>query len=914
MYTYENKQEKQETRNVGNTGNVENDTLQLKDNENQTMGFVDNRPRAIYQRKENNTGLPDGLKAGVENLAGMDMSDVRVHRNSLKPAAVSAYAYTQGTDIHLGPGQERHLPHEAWHAVQQKQGRVTSTRQMKGGVNINDDAGLEKEANVMGQKSARFPNLTGSPPPGGDSLTHRQPPVNGPVQGVFQKVKGKINIDPKNKKLYSEEDQIGAPSIIKELGTDTVFTQDRSGLHPVSLYIDSDTDNFYRFIGQHDEMVIMQRLTDHFQVLVGKKDFEPIDGDQDAQDIRLNISTYEIGDPDRDAPMDITTFTQGDESTVYYTGEASKPGLDTNFTANVSLVPVKKGWDSYPSPSTGVEMEDLPLPEQRYSADQVWVRDIRIGDKERPPTRFYPKQQSHTSSWTLVREAVMSKKNQMLNDLIKTIDEELAALRKHNPDTSVIEMLSMVPEGHLEKLRSESQPIDFWQLIVGRLIEVYVRAYQLASHATFKRGRALYHNEAQSMEMLRNNEATVRQGQPPVDSFTDLSDAVGNLLDVQFNLSLKRMDYAVAVQDWLDFLSNSFPALMKAHGAAIVDPHLKEEVSPGVKKDLGVSDVEGLLGHYNVSRPSQFTGIADPNKPIVQGGFRFQGYELPEKFQSNFVADVRLIPLEQGKSEPFDIQFQDQPVQQIEAMVYSPAQLLIDHIKISDSDRPKTKFEVKQQAHTVPWTMVRKHIIQAAKQEKLDDFLTFIEHSFQLFKKDLAKLDVVPHLDDLLNTIQNLKTSTLPANQWHDAISLILFDYFTIYQMSESASYISEEVITHGRPLGHGEAGNMNKLFHNELSFSEGKGLHDPPEKVVEAAQNLLDVEIRETLTAELWTKAILHWIEALKTLFPNLMREGYAQIVTSFVEEDLPAPVQAAESVKTRKDLINKFHPGTFP
>ncbi|HAP61901.1 MAG TPA: hypothetical protein DCR93_21180, partial [Cytophagales bacterium] len=36
-----------------------------------------------------------------------------------------------GTDIHLAPGQQKHLPHEAWHVVQQKQGRVKPTLQPK---------------------------------------------------------------------------------------------------------------------------------------------------------------------------------------------------------------------------------------------------------------------------------------------------------------------------------------------------------------------------------------------------------------------------------------------------------------------------------------------------------------------------------------------------------------------------------------------------------------------------------------------------------------------------------------------------------------------------------------------------------------------------------------------------------------
>lgn len=43
-----------------------------------------------------------------------------------------ALADTQGTDNHVGPGQEQHLPHDAWHVVRQKQGRVKPTLQMKG--------------------------------------------------------------------------------------------------------------------------------------------------------------------------------------------------------------------------------------------------------------------------------------------------------------------------------------------------------------------------------------------------------------------------------------------------------------------------------------------------------------------------------------------------------------------------------------------------------------------------------------------------------------------------------------------------------------------------------------------------------------------------------------------------------------
>ena len=99
---------KQPGRNSGSKG-----AIQLKDN----------RPRAVTQ-KQNKTGLPDQLKSGIENLSGYSMDDVKVHYNSGAPAQLNAHAYAQGTNIHIAPGQEKHLPHEAWHVVQQKQGRA----------------------------------------------------------------------------------------------------------------------------------------------------------------------------------------------------------------------------------------------------------------------------------------------------------------------------------------------------------------------------------------------------------------------------------------------------------------------------------------------------------------------------------------------------------------------------------------------------------------------------------------------------------------------------------------------------------------------------------------------------------------------------------------------------------------------
>ncbi|MEY8239827.1 MAG: DUF4157 domain-containing protein [Cycloclasticus sp.] len=103
-------------------------------------------------QKKNNTGLPNNVKAGIEHMSGMNMDHVKVHYNSPKPAQLNAHAYAQGSDIHMAPGQSQHVAHEAWHVVQQAQGRVAPTTQFAGQA-INDNQALETEADVMGAKA-----------------------------------------------------------------------------------------------------------------------------------------------------------------------------------------------------------------------------------------------------------------------------------------------------------------------------------------------------------------------------------------------------------------------------------------------------------------------------------------------------------------------------------------------------------------------------------------------------------------------------------------------------------------------------------------------------------------------------------------------------------------------------------------
>jgi hypothetical protein len=114
------------------------------------------RADAPIQRKDEeprDSGLPDPLRTGIEALSGVSMAGVQVHHNSDQPGRMHARAFTRSSEIHLAPGQERHLPHEAWHVVQQRQGRVAPTRRLPSNVPLNDDIGLEREADVMGARA-----------------------------------------------------------------------------------------------------------------------------------------------------------------------------------------------------------------------------------------------------------------------------------------------------------------------------------------------------------------------------------------------------------------------------------------------------------------------------------------------------------------------------------------------------------------------------------------------------------------------------------------------------------------------------------------------------------------------------------------------------------------------------------------
>ncbi|MGH1334679.1 MAG: DUF4157 domain-containing protein [Aureispira sp.] len=146
------------------------------------------------QQSANKTGIPDNLKASIEYMSQVSLSDVRVYYNSNKPAELAAkgkiqkdgqivqeaFAYTEGTNVYIAPGQEKHLAHELWHVVQQKLKQLSADQEV-GGTKINTEISEEKEADQQGKKAQSLKT-----PQGIRSSELANLPVKNPVaQGVF---------------------------------------------------------------------------------------------------------------------------------------------------------------------------------------------------------------------------------------------------------------------------------------------------------------------------------------------------------------------------------------------------------------------------------------------------------------------------------------------------------------------------------------------------------------------------------------------------------------------------------------------------------------------------------------------------------------------------------------------------------
>ena len=152
------------------------------------FGYMQKKKADQIEKRDNITGIPVQMKAYAENLYGSSLDNVRVHYHSEKPSQFNALGYTQGTNVYLGPGQEKHLMHELCHVIQQKKGIVKPTS-IEGGHAINDSRILEKEAESLEkqyEKEAPMQMLRNMAEQGSETMG--QPGLNSQYFGRYQVV------------------------------------------------------------------------------------------------------------------------------------------------------------------------------------------------------------------------------------------------------------------------------------------------------------------------------------------------------------------------------------------------------------------------------------------------------------------------------------------------------------------------------------------------------------------------------------------------------------------------------------------------------------------------------------------------------------------------------------------------------
>lgn len=140
-------------------------------------------PGTAQADRPNLTGIPTQMKLDFERRSGLSFDDVRVHYNSGKPARLRALAYTRGTQVYMGPGQERHLRHELGHVIQQKRG-FSRYDTMENGVPVSNNPEVERQADLLGSGCSVQTGLEAAAPGNIPQVIMKYPKKRCNIKGV----------------------------------------------------------------------------------------------------------------------------------------------------------------------------------------------------------------------------------------------------------------------------------------------------------------------------------------------------------------------------------------------------------------------------------------------------------------------------------------------------------------------------------------------------------------------------------------------------------------------------------------------------------------------------------------------------------------------------------------------------------
>ncbi|HJX28415.1 MAG TPA: hypothetical protein VJ885_10910, partial [Thermoanaerobaculia bacterium] len=382
------------------------------------------------------------------------------------------------------------------------------------------------------------------------------------------------------------------------------------------LWIDEDTDQIYRFLLQTDKSILLIRLRDGFRVWIDLETLEPGDLDETYKEARLATektwTEVLYGDKDSAKKEDLSEDAEMSQAMKF---EQVKAPVDLPPFLQPRKVGVKK--EKKPSAFTArvlvqpVEDPDRMEISNGYSAGQLEILEVRVSN-ERPPTRFEPFQESHTTAWTLIRAALASFTGRSLADLLDFLShglDDLTSDAETEQAARTIAATALPEAGYLASLRNENLPIQLWIDLVSQIMWAYEVAYHKSAAAAYKNGDPGNRGEHDAMSHLREVEAELWKDNPDdIDELykkykfkgdkraskltarvkrrkrifktldpSALSDIV-DLIDVTFNASLPPRQYARAVRHWFELLWLAFPKVMAKVGDRVAAYFLDQEL------------------------------------------------------------------------------------------------------------------------------------------------------------------------------------------------------------------------------------------------------------------------------------------------------------------------------------------------
>lgn len=114
----------------------------------ETKDAIQKKQSENMAAQQNQNSVSDGISAQHYRLSGIAFGDAGVYYNFGKSAQLQALAYTQGGQVYVEQGQEKHLGHELGRVVQQKENAVSPTQRLNG-VWINDAPVFEDAEDLL---------------------------------------------------------------------------------------------------------------------------------------------------------------------------------------------------------------------------------------------------------------------------------------------------------------------------------------------------------------------------------------------------------------------------------------------------------------------------------------------------------------------------------------------------------------------------------------------------------------------------------------------------------------------------------------------------------------------------------------------------------------------------------------------